>query len=174
MMHLLRLSVVLGICLLLLSEESCGIYSFTGGRKFNDSVTVAVLTFTNDASLAKATLPQTFSETLREAIQRQTLLTFLSSNADLIFEGSITGYNVSPVAIQGGGTTDQAQLNRLTITVNVKYTDNVEDQYSFESSFSRFADFPASQTLQAAEDQLIKEISDQLVQDILNRSINAW
>jgi hypothetical protein len=174
MMRLLRLSVVLSICLLILSAESCGIYSFTGGRKFNDSVTVAVLTFTNDASLAKATLPQTISETLREAIQRQTRLTFLSSNADLIFEGSITGYSVSPVAIQGGGTTDQAQLNRLTITVRVKYTDNVENQYSFESSFSRFADFPASQTLQAAEDQLIKEISDQLVQDILNRSINAW
>jgi hypothetical protein len=174
MIRLLRLLILSVFCLLLFSGESCGTYSFTGGRKFNDSVTVAVLTFTNNATLAKATLPQSLSEALREAIQRQTRLAFLPSNADLTFEGIITGYAVSPVALQGGGTTDQAQFNRLTITVNVKYTDEIEEQYSYESSFSRFADFPASQTLQAAEDQLIKEISDQLVQDILNRSINAW
>jgi hypothetical protein len=77
------------------------------------------------------------------------------------------------VAISGGGT-DQAALNRLTISINIKYTDKIEEQYNFESSFSRFADFPSSQSLPAVEDQLIKEITDQIVQDIMNRSINAW
>ncbi|MFN8714772.1 MAG: LptE family protein [Bacteroidota bacterium] len=174
MMRLLRLTVVLVLALLSFSEQSCGIYSFTGGRKFDDSVTVSVATFTNTASLAKPTVPQTVSEALRDAIQRQTRLNFVSGNADLDFSGEITGYSVAPVALQGGGATDQAQLNRLTITVSVNYVDKIEEQYSFESSFTRFADFPAASALSTVEDALIKEITDQLVQDIMNRSINAW
>jgi hypothetical protein len=65
-------------------------------------------------------------------------------------------------------------LNRLTVTVNVKYTDGVDDKYSFESNFTRYSDFPSTQNLSAVEDALLKDISDQLVQDIMNRSINAW
>jgi hypothetical protein len=173
-MRRLGFFVVLLLALLAFQEQSCGIYSFTGGRKFDDSVTVSVATFTNTAPLAKATVPQTVSEALRDAIQRQTRLTFVPGSADLEFTGEITGYSVAPVAIQGGGQTDQAQLNRLTITVSVNYVDKIEEQYSFEANFSRFADFPATTTLSATEDQLIKEITDQLIQDIMNRSINAW
>lgn len=171
---LLRILVLAFLAGLLFTSNSCGIYSFTGGRKFSDTVTVSVATFTNTSSLAKPTAPQTISEALRDGIQRQTRLLFVPTNADLEFSGVITAYSVTPVALQGGGPTDQASLNRLTITVNVTYVDKVEERYSFETSFSRFADFPSSQTLTAVEDQLIKEITDQLVQDILNRSINAW
>jgi hypothetical protein len=131
------------------------------------------MTFTTSAPLTKATFPQSFSETMRDAIQRQTRLITVAKNGDLNFEGTVTGYSVAPVSIQGGGT-NQASLNRLTVTVSVKYTDLVEENLSFESTFTRFADFPSSQNLSAVEDQLLKEISDQLVQDIMNRSINAW
>ncbi|CAN5235962.1 hypothetical protein BH09BAC5_BH09BAC5_03260 [soil metagenome] len=173
-MKFLRTVIVLVILFPLLFTNSCKVkYGFTGGRKFDDSVTVSVMTFTNSAPLAKATFPQSFSEAIRDAIQRQTRLKTIPRNGDLNFEGSITGYSVVPVSIQGGGT-NEASLNRLTVTVSVKYTDAIEEQYSFESSFSRYADFPSSQNLSAVEDQLLKDISDQLVQDIMNRSINAW
>lgn len=169
-----RLVIVSLIALLLLQSNSCRVkYDFTGGRKFDDSVTVSVMTFTNNAPLAKATLPQTISESLRDVLQRQTRLKLVPSGGDLNYEGQITGYNVTPVAITAGGT-DQAALNRLTMTINVKYTDKVDEKFSFESSFSRFADFPSSRNLSEVEDQLIKEITDQLVQDIMNKSINAW
>ena|ERR1041385_8577645 len=173
-MKRLRTILFLAFVFPLLYSSSCKVsYDFSGGRKFDDSVTVSVMTFTNSAPLAKATFPQTFSEAMRDAIQRQTRLKTVPKNGDLNFEGSITGYVVTPVSIQGGGT-NQASLNRLTVTVSVKYTDAVEDRYNFETTFSRYADFPASQNLSAVEDQLLKDISDQLVQDIMNRSINAW
>jgi hypothetical protein len=173
-MKALRIFFFLAIIFPLLYSSSCKVsYTLDGGRKFKDTVTVSVLTFTNSAPLAKATFPQAFSETLRDAIQRQTRLIMIPRNGDLNFEGTIVGYAVSPVSIQGGGT-NQASLNRLTVTVSVKYTDAVDEKISFENSFTRYADFPSSQNLSAVEDQLLKEISDQLVQDILNRSINAW
>jgi hypothetical protein len=169
-----RIVFLLAILFPLLYSSGCKVkYNFSGGRKFDDSVTVSVMTFTNSAPLAKATFPQSFSETMRDAIQRQTRIQMVPKNGDLNFEGTIVGYTVTPVSIQGGGT-NQASLNRLSVTVSVKYTDLVEEQYSFESSFTRYADFPSSQNLSAVEDQLLKDISDQLVQDIMNRSINAW
>lgn len=173
-MRILKILLFAFIAIPFLQSSSCKVgYGFSGGRDFKDTVTVSVMMFTNSAPLAKATFPQTISEAMRDAIQRQTKLTMVPKNGDLNFEGNITGYNVTPVSIQGGGT-NQAALNRLTVTVSVKYTDKVDDKISFESSFTRFADFPSSQNLSAVEDQLLKEISDQLLQDIMNKSINAW
>ena len=162
------------VTLLVLESSHCRVsYGFKGGRKFADTVTVSVRMFENNAPLAKATVPQVMSETLKDAVQRQTKTQLVTSNGDLNFEGSITGYGVTPVAVQGGGGNQSAQ-NRLTITINVRYTDKVEEKYNFESAFSRFQDFPSSQNLTAVEDQLIRDIAEQLVQDIMNRSINAW
>lgn len=174
-MKLIRLSLFAIFALLLLQSSNCKSgYSFTGGRKeLTDSVTVSVTTFTSVAPLAKATITQTMTEALKDALQRQTRMQLVSRNGMLNFEGNITGYAVTPVAVQAGGGNESAQ-NRLTITVNVKYTDKVKEMYSFDGSFTRFADFSTSQNLSAVEDQLIKDITDQLVQDIMNRSVNAW
>ena len=144
-----------------------------GGRKLEDSVTVLVSQFTSTAPLAKPTLAQTMTESLRDFIRRQTRLNMVTEDADLTYEGEIVGYTIAPVAIQAGST-DQAALNRLTITVKVVYTDKVDDKYSFDSNFSRFADFPSTQDISAVEDALIKEITDQITQDIINKSIYAW
>jgi hypothetical protein len=173
-MRFLKLFLAPSLLLLLLQSSSCKVkYDFSGGRKFDDSVTVSILMFTNSATLTKATFPQTISEAMRDAIQRQTRLISIANKGDLNYEGTITGYAVAPVAIQGGGN-NEATVNRLSVTVNVKYTDSVDEKYNFESLFTRFSDFQSSQNLSAVEDQLLKEIADQLVQDIMNKSINAW
>jgi hypothetical protein len=175
-MRLLRLGLFAMLALIVLKSSHCKFpYSMAGGRPElnSDTITVSVLTFVNSAPLAKATLPQTFSEALRDGIQRQTRLKMVPKNGDLNYEGTITNYTVTPVAIQGGGD-NNAALNRLTITVNVKYTDGVDDKYSFDASFTRYADYASSRNLSEVEDQLITEITEQLVQDIINRSVNAW
>ena len=89
----------------------------------------------------------------------------ISKGGDLAFEGSITGYATMPVAIQ---STDQAALNRLTITVNVKYTCAFDEKRNFEMSFSRFADYPSNQNLTSVENSLIEEINNQLTIHILS------
>ena len=53
-------------------------------------------------------------------------------------EGSITGYAVQAEAIQGNQT---AALNRLTITVEVKFTNKIDEKQNFEQSFARFEDY---------------------------------
>ena len=62
----------------------------------------------------------------------QTNLDLVTKNGDLHFEGSITGYKVTSVAIQGNET---AALNRLTITVKVKFTNTKDSSLDFETNF---------------------------------------
>ncbi len=151
---------------------SCKIhYSFTGGSVPPEAKTVSVQYFQNNASLAPPTLSQIFTETLRDKLSSQTRLSLINKGGDLSFEGSITGYTTGPIAIQ---STDQAALNRLTITVSVKYTCMFDEKKNFEQTFTRYADYTSDQNLASIEDQLTREINEQLVQDIFNRALNNW
>ncbi len=146
-------------------------YSFSGASIPPEAKTVSVQYFQNNTSLAPPTLSQTFTEALREKLSSQTRLGLTNKNGDLNFEGSVTGYATNPIAIQ---STDQAALNRLTITVNVKYTCTFDEKKNFEQAFSRYADYTSSQSITTVEDQLIRDINDQLVQDIFNKALNNW
>lgn len=146
-------------------------YSFTGASIAEDVKTVSVKTFPSYAPLANANLSQTFTEALKDKFLSQTNLDLVASDGDLQFEGSITGYNVTSVAIQGN---ERAALNRLKITVKVKFTNTKDSDLDYESSFSRYTDYESSQNLASIEDGLITEINDQLTQDIFNKAVSNW
>ena len=146
-------------------------YSFSGASIPPEAKTVSVQYFQNNASLAPPTLSQTFTEALKDKLSSQSHLSLINKEGDLSFEGSITGYSTAPIAIQ---STDQAALNRLSITVNVKYACSFDEKKNFDQSFTRYADYTSSQSLSSVEDGLIHDINDQLVQDIFNRALNDW
>jgi outer membrane lipopolysaccharide assembly protein LptE/RlpB len=146
-------------------------YSFTGASIAEEVKTVSVKTFRSYAPLANANLSQTFTEELKDKFLSQTNLDLARRDGDLQFEGSITGYTVTSVAIQGNQT---AALNRLTITVKVKFTNTKDKEADFETSFSRYLDYDSSQNLSSIEDELIKDINDQLTQDIFNKAVSNW
>jgi len=155
---------------LCLGSSSCGVYSFTGAST-GEAKTVSIVYFKNNAALAPPTYSQKFTESLRDKFTSQTSLTLIPSSGDLNFEGFVSGYSTAPVAIQGNET---AALNRLSITVNVTFTNNKDEKQNFEQSFTRFADFNSSQSLEAVQEQLITDINEQLVQDIFNKSVINW
>jgi hypothetical protein len=156
--------------LLLVGCKGC--YSLSGISLGEDEKTVSVQYFQNNASLAKPTYSSSLTEALKDILSSQAPLTLRTRDADLQFEGTVTGYAVTPAAIQSG--TDQAALNRLTITVTVKFTNTKNEKNNFESTFSRYADFNSTQSLSSVEDALIKTINDQLVQDIFNKALINW
>lgn len=160
------------LILLLTIVISCKVnYSFTGASIAEDVKTVSVKTFQSYAPLANANLTQSFTEALKDVFISQTNLDLVTRDGDLRFEGAITGYTISSVAIQGNET---AALNRLTITVKVKFTNTKDDKQDFETSFSRFADYESSQNIASIEDELIADINDQLTQDIFNKAVSNW
>lgn len=167
----LRGLLILMSCVLILLSGCKMHYSFSGASIPPEAKTVSVTYFQNNASLAPPTLSQTFTEALRDKLSSQSHLALINKGGDLAFEGSITGYATSPIGIQ---STDQAALNRLTITVDVKYTCSFDEKKDFQQSFTRYADYTSSQSLSSVEDGLIRDIDDQLVQDIFNKALNDW
>lgn len=149
----------------------CGIYSFSGASIPPEAKTVSVQYFPNQAQLINPTLSNDFTTALRDAIMNQTSLDMVESGGDLAFEGEITDYNTSPVAITAGQT---AALNRLTITVNVRFVNLYDDSKNFESKFTHYEDYPSDQDLNSVQESLTGTIIEALVEDVFNKALVNW
>lgn len=162
------------VCLMLfitICWTGCGVYSFTGASISPDIKTVSIGYFQNRAATVQPALSQVFTEKMKDKFVSQTNLTVTNEPGDLQFEGTITDYFTQPTAIQGN---EQAALNRLTINVKVKFLNKKDEKQSFETSFSRFADYDSRKNLASVETELINEICNQLVDDIFNKAVINW
>ena len=128
-----------------ISLISCGIYSFTGASISADIETVSIGYFQNNASMVQPTLSNIMTESLKDQFISQTNLSLTDAIGDLQFEGEITGYKVTPIAIQANETAAQ---NRLTISVKVAFTNNLDENQNYSQSFSHYADLIARKTFQ--------------------------
>ena len=101
----------------------------------------------------------------------QTNLNLVSSNGDLVYEGEIVEYSVTPMTSTANLTAAQ---NRLTVTVNLRYTNINNEEDDFESRFSFFYDFPAEQQLYDIKGAAHDEIFERLTQNIFNATLAKW
>ena len=149
----------------------CGIYSFTGASIPPEAKTVSVQHFPNNANLVNPMLSDQITNTLRDYFMNQTTLDEVPDNGDLAIEGEIVDYKTAPTAITG----DQiAALNRLTITVNVRFYNKYDESKNFEQKFSQYEDYPSDQDLNAVQEALIVIICDKLCEDIFNKAVVNW
>ena len=86
-------------------------------------------------------------------------------------EGYISDYQITPISISSN---DQANQNRLSIKVFVRFNNLLENDKSFEKSFNRFADFDSNIELSNIEEDLMDEIIIELVNDIFNTAVVNW
>jgi hypothetical protein len=135
-----------------------------------EAKTVSVQYFQNLARIVDPGLSQQITDDLKDYIQGNTKLILVNGTGDLDFEGSVTGYDVKPVSI----TSEQASQNRFTITVNVRYTCSVKEDMDFESSFSRYEDFGATENFEDVKADLTEKILKLLIEDIFNKAFVNW
>ena len=164
------LIIVLSVTLSLLLN-GCGVYNFTGAKPV-DAKTFQVNYFQNNAPLVEPGIERTFTLELQDIIQSQTNLNLVKNGGDLVYEGEITDYRISPMT----ATADQrAAQNRLKIRINVRFTNKNKETDNFEKSFEFFYDYPADQQLTGSTLSAgLKEIFDRISQDIFNESLAKW
>jgi hypothetical protein len=151
---------------------SCKVnYGFKGISIPPEAKTISVTFFQNNAAMASPSESQKFTEKMRDMVSSQTNLALTKQNGDLQFEGAIVDYAVSPVAVQ---STDQAALNRLTVIINIKYTNSIDQSKSFNQNFQRFYDYSSSKTLSAIESEALDEINRQIAEDVFQKAFNNW
>lgn len=151
--------------------NSCGIYTFSGASIPAEAKTVSVQYFPNQSQLINPTLSNDFTTALRDAMMNQTSLDMVESSGDIAFEGEITDYRTTPVAITAGQT---AALNRLTITVNVRFVNLFDETKNFETKFTHYEDYPSDQDLNSVQESLSGSIIEALVEDIFNKALVNW
>jgi len=152
--------------------QGCKIYySFSGASISPEVKTVSVQFFPNRASIVNPTLSQDFTDALKDKIKGQTSLIFENDLGDVNFEGEISDYSTQPLSITGE---QRAALNRFTITVKVKFSNAIDPDQDFDSSFSRYRDYDSSKDLSDVEQDLITEILKDLTEDIFNKAFVNW
>jgi hypothetical protein len=150
---------------------SCVRFTFSGASIPEGARTFSVNYFVNNASLVNPNLSQLITDKLRDRIQSQTSLIMVNDNADLTFEGEIINYVVQPAALQAN---DVASLNQLTVTINVKFTNKIDEKQNFSQQFSRYQQFSSTVSLSSVENSLVEQIVNDLVDDIFNRAFINW
>lgn len=167
-----KISLVLA-SLLMIMAGACRIsYKFNGAAlDYNVYKTIQVSDFPIRAALVYPPLQQTFENELLDYITRNTRLQITDGASDLMLEGEITGYNLSPQAVTENA---YASMTRLTITVRIKYTDTRQDGNDIDQSFSAYRDFDSSEMLTDVQDELCQQISKELVDLIFNATLGNW
>lgn len=157
--------------------SSCGIYNFTGGNP-GTATTFQVNYFQNYASQSPGSIfePGTdrdFTLALQDRILNQSSLDLLTSSADLVYEGEIIEYRISPMTATAQQTAAQ---NRLSIAVKVRFTNKTfeDGTKDFDQRFSFFFDYPANSQLSSIKTEAHEVIFERLTQDIFNASLADW
>ncbi len=154
----------------------CGIYNFTGGN-VGEAKTFQVNYFQNYATQSPGStfepgMDREFTQALQERILNQSTLTLINTgNTDLLYEGEIVEYRISPMSATAQQTAAQ---NRLSIAVNVRFFNRTKEDSDFEKRFSFFYDYPAASQLSSVKDEAHEVIFERLTQDIFNASLADW
>ncbi len=170
-----RIVVIIFVPLFMLALCGCKIkYSVSGASISADVKTASVQYFVNRAPLGNPKLAQMLTEKLKDKILSQTSLKLVNGVGDVNLEGTIEGYGTQPMAVQGGNNATAA-LNRLTVTVRMKFNNSKDDKFDYDASFSRYKDYDSNWSVQRAEDEYLeKEIVEFLVDDIFNKAFVNW
>jgi hypothetical protein len=151
---------------------SCGTVSFNmSGASIGNAKTCQVVYFENRADDVNPRLSAEMTDALKDKIQSSSSLRLVNSGADVTFEGQITGYNIQPQQITASGA---AEKDRLTVTVKVKFTNELDDEKNYDKSFSRFQEYSRGTSLSTVETQLVGEILKELMEDIYNEAFASW
>ncbi|MDA8871172.1 LPS assembly lipoprotein LptE [Flavobacteriaceae bacterium] len=175
---MLRLNSTLKSLLILgfLIFEGCGIYSFTGASIPAGVTTFQVNFFENNAgnrpgSTVEPGLDNEFTNALQDLIMNQTNLDLVTSDGQLIYEGEITEYSVTPMSATAQITAAQ---NRLKMSIAFRFINTKKEEDDFSKTYSFFYDFPAELQVYDVKDTAHKEIFDRITQDIFNDTLAKW
>ncbi len=152
--------------------SGCGIYKFNTTSISPDVKSISVYTIENRAMKVNPALSNLLTEALQDKYRKLTKLTPKAEGGDLEVQGVIVSYDITPTAITSA---DIASQNRLTITVQITFTNNKEPDESWEKkSFAAFQDYDSNKTIEQVEAQLCEQIVETLVEDIFNATVANW
>lgn len=164
--------LLFGTCLCCLLTACSISYKFNGTVINYDVIkTISIEDFTNKAAMVYAPLTSVLNEKLKDTYIRQTRLSLIDRNADLELSGEVTGYDIAPM---GMSSNSLATETKLTLRINVRYTNNTNHDEDFERSYTAYRTFDSNVLLTDVQDQLIDELVEEICDHIYNDTVANW
>ncbi len=166
-----RYILLISITLML---QGCAIsYKFNGASiDYSTTHSISVADFPNNAARVHPPLSNNLSEGIRELYQRQTRLQVLRKGGDLELEGEIIGYTLTPMSISAADS--YSAETKLTLTVRVRFINNVAPEDSFEKTYSAYQTFDSSRLLTDVQDELCQTMITEIAESIYNDTVAKW
>lgn len=157
----------------LFTFTSCSVsYKFNGTSLNYDLVkSISVDKFPIRSSYVWAPMEAMFYNAIVDEYSQKTKLKVLKKNGDLQVSGEIVEYSQTNKSVAADGYAAQTQLK---ITVNVRFVNNSNHTEDFEQRFSATADYDSSQQLAAVQEDLVKEMIDDIIDQIYNATVANW
>ena len=164
------------VLLMLLSSlfmNSCSIsYKFNGASiDYTEVKTIQIETFPNRASYVWGPMAPMFNEKIRDVFANHTRLTEVKRNGDWKLEGEIKSYDQRNKSVSSEGYSAQTELS---ITVNVRFTNNKNHTEDFERQFTATSVYPTTQSLNSVQEEHVNNMLDDICDQIFNATAANW
>ncbi|MBR3122918.1 MAG: LptE family protein [Prevotella sp.] len=169
-----RTIVLSSFCLLAFCLFSaCSIsYKFNGASiDYSKTKTIQIADFPIRANYVWGPMAPLFNNQLKDVFANHTKLVQVRRNGDLKIEGEITQYNQRNKSVSSEGYSAQVELS---MTVNVRFTNNVNHSEDFERSFTATSSYESTQSLNAVQEELVTQMVKELTDQIFNATVANW
>jgi hypothetical protein len=147
-------------------------YKFNGASiDYSKIKSISIADFPNVAPLVYSPLSSSLSDGIRDIFQRQTRLELVRRGGNLELEGEITGYQLTPMSVSADS---YAAETKLTMTVRVRFTNNINPEDSFEKTYSAYQTFDASLMLNDVQEELCNTMITEIAEQIYNDTVAKW
>ncbi|MBR4390112.1 MAG: sigma 54-interacting transcriptional regulator [Prevotella sp.] len=155
------------------SFSSCKVsYSLSGASvDYSKTKTIQIADFPIRSSYVWGPMQSIFNNTLRDLFTSRTRLEEVRRNGDLVLEGEITQYQQRNKGVSSEGYSAQVELS---MTVNVRFTNNVNHDEDFEQQFTATATYPSTQSLNSVQEELVTQMVEDITQQIYNATLANW
>ena len=173
MKHLRAHIYILGIILVTAIMAACSVsYKFNGASiNYNLTKTIQITDFPIRSSYVWGPMGPMFNNELKDKFASNTQLRQVSRNGDMKIEGEITQYSQRNKSVSSEGYSAQTELS---ITVNVRFTNNANHAEDFERQFTSAKTYDTTQSLSSVQEELVTQIVKDLVDQIFNATVANW
>lgn len=156
-----------------LTMTACSVsYKFNGASiDYTKTKTIQIADFPIRSTYVWGPMASIFNNQLKDQFANNTRLMQVKRNGDLKIEGEITQYSQRNKAVTSEGKSVQAELS---MTVNVRFTNNVNHKEDFEKQFTATSVFETTQSLNSVQEQLVTEMVEDLCDQIFNATVANW
>ena len=167
-----RLRTTLWLAVLVLLTACSVSYKFNGASiDYTKTKTIQIAEFPIRASYVWGPMGPLFNNQLKDQFASHTRLQQVNRNGDLKLEGEITSYSQRNKSVSAEGYSAQTEL---TMTVNVRFTNNANHSEDFERQFSASQSYETTQSLSAVQDELVSLMVKDICDQIFNAAVANW